>query len=153
MTLYTKISEIPLHNWEQLNLTGDYRWLIKKGFGAPLMEDIENAYYNLHDEAAPLTGVKDFMEKWRVLILQRMEARQRLADGDKSAQNWVEHFTAMIDNLMKGTKDGDIVKSRLSVQRVWGQSIDAKNTSYLEYLKIRQLVEEEQARNKSRLDG
>lgn len=149
MSLYNQISEIPQHNWEQLNLTGDLIWIVKQP-AKHKDEELEEAYFDLHDQSAEASGSTEFIEKWKTYMILRMEWRLKLAEGVRTAQNWIDFYSMAIENMMKGNEDSDIVKSRLYVQKLWGQPINAKQVTHLEYLKIRQLVEEEQTMLKSK---
>jgi len=154
MILYDNIADIPQHNWEQLNVSGDFKWLIKEGEGDMDPDEVERCYLDLHDQSAEASETtKHFIEEWRRLIIQRMEARMRLAGGDKSAQNNIDIFTHKIEKLLEASKDADIIKNRLKVTKLWGQPINPKEVSHLDYIKIRELVEEEIAQTKKQNNG
>lgn len=149
MILYREISEIPQHNWEQLNLTGDLKWLIKEESDKELTkEEVEQAYFMLCDQSAEVSGSKTVIEDYIRLVVMKMEHRLRLADGDNSAQNNIDIVENKIQDLIGDTQDADIVKQRLLIQRLWKQPINAKETTHLEFLKIKQIVEEEISLNK-----
>jgi len=145
--ILNSVYEIWLHNWEQLNISGDLRWLIedeKDREGKFDLELLENAYFDLQDEYVEQTkGNKDLIAKWRILIIKRMTARVLYAQGDKSQLNWIEYYTAKIDNLMKTSQDVDIIKTRMLIQQRYGQPIKPKETTLAEFIKISEIVSEQ----------
>ena len=147
MKILNSVYEIWLHNWEQLNISGDLRWLIedeKDREGKFDLELLENAYFDLQDEYVEQTkGNKDLIAKWRILIIKRMTARVLYAQGDKSQLNWIEYYTAKIDNLMKTSQDVDIIKTRMLIQQRYGQPIKPKETTLAEFIKISEIVSEQ----------
>lgn len=147
MKIFKSVYEIWLHNWEQLNISGDLRWLIedeKEREGKFDLELLENAYFDLQDEYVEQTkGNKDLIAKWRILIIKRMTARVLYAQGDKSQLNWIEYYTAKIDNLMNTSQDVDIIKTRMLIQQRYGQPIKPKETTLAEFIKISEIVSEQ----------
>ena len=144
--LYTSIREMPLFNWEQLNLTSDFKFLVKDKklrFNSLKAEEIEAAYFSLHDDYSEATNGSDKMEKLWVLMNLRIEARIKVGLGDKSQMNWVNAYTIDIEELMKPDENYDPVKSRMKVQKVYGLPIKPKEITVYEYLMICKVVEEE----------
>jgi len=154
--LYENISEMILHNWEQLQITGDSEWLIKKEKekkykGTIKPERLKEVFFSLHDQYAKLSnGVSEVLEKWHILVLQQMDAMELVAKGDRSQMNFVNMYQKMIDNLMNGGEDVDIIKSRMMYQKEYGQPIRPKEITVPEYRKIVELIDEENARNSSK---
>ncbi len=153
--LIENIHEMFLHNWEQLQLSGDSVWMIKNEADKKYIDTInperfKENFFNLHDQYAQLSdGVSEVMEKWRILVIQLMEATELVALGDRSQLNFVNMYEKMIDNLMKGGEDVDIIKSRMRYQKEYGQPIRPKEITVPEYKKIVEVVEDEIARNSS----
>jgi hypothetical protein len=86
------------------------------------------------------------MEKWRELVLAQMAASVLVSEGDRAQINFVNMYQKMIDRLMEGTGDVDIIKSRMIVQKAWGQNIDPFNVTVPEYKKIIEVVQEDTSR-------
>ncbi len=146
--LALSIKQMKLHNWEQMLLTGDPRWMVidqtKKDW--PFNpEKFHEAYFALHDEYAQITGISEVMERWADLMTSRMDARAAAADGDKSQLNWVEYYTDQIDNLMRGNKDADIIKTRMTMQFYYKQPIREHEITVYDYLMICKFLEEKAA--------
>ena len=142
-----------LHNWEQLLITGNPRWMIvsdrvrqsKRRVNKTRFED---KYYDLHDQHADNSPEsKEIMEKLFVLFIARLDARAAFADGELWQSNHIRRFTAMINNMMKGSGDVDIIKSRMIVQKEYGMPINPKMTTVMEYGKIVEVVQEQAAIN------
>ena len=147
MKIFNSIYEIWLHNWEQLNISGDLRWLIvdqKEQNKKHDLELLENAYFDLQDQYVEETkGNKELISKWRTLIIKRMTARVLYAQGDKSQLNYIEFYTAKIENLMNTSQDVDIIKTRMLIQQRYGQPIKPKETTLAEFIKISEIVSEQ----------
>lgn len=145
--LHESIKMLPLHNWEQMNLTNDMLWLLidqkdRKRKIDPVR--VENAYLAIYDEYATETGGHEKMDKWRDLMIMRMEARADLAQGDRSAQNRIDIYTDQIKQIMKSGGDTNVVKNRMLVQKVYGQPIKPLEITVYEYLLICKILEEAQ---------
>jgi hypothetical protein len=155
--LYDSIREIPLFNWEKLNETGDFKFLIKgkNNRFAKLNEDeIELAYFSLHDEYAEATDSIDRMERIRELMVRRIEAREKVGEGDKSFKNWVNAYDSQLKELMKPDENYDPIKSRMRIQQHYGQPIKPKEITLYEYLMIVKVVEEDiQVKHKNLKNG
>ena len=157
MKIYNSIHEIWLHNWEQLNISGDLRWLIadeKDRTDKVDLEQLEEAYFDIQDQYIEETkGNKDLIAKWRILVIKRMTARLLYAQGDKSQLNWIEFYTAKIDNLMGTSQDVDIIKTRMLIQQRYGQPIKPKETTLVEFIKISELISEQNTQQKPNENG
>ena len=116
-------------------------------------EEIEAAYFSLHDEYSEATNGSDKMEKLWVLMNLRIEARIKVGLGDKSQMNWVNAYTIDIEELMKPDENYDPVKSRMKVQKVYGLPIKPKEITVYEYLMICKVVEEEATAKNSLSNG
>lgn len=147
MKIINSTYEILLHNWEQLNIKGDLKWLIEDEKDREKKVDwqeLEEAYFDIQDEYIELTkGNKDIIAKWRTLIIQRMRARVLFAAGDLFQQNWIDFYTAKIENLKSSSQDVDIIKTRMIVQQRYGQSINPKTTTLAEFIKISEVISEQ----------
>lgn len=144
--LYDSIREIPLFNWEKLNETGDFKFLIKgkqNRFAKLNEEEVELAYFSLHDEYAEATDSTDRMIRIRDLMVRRIEAREKVGDGDRSFKNWINAYDAELKQLMKPDENYDPVKSRMRIQQHYGQPIKPKEITLYEYLMIVKVVEED----------
>jgi hypothetical protein len=151
--LYESINEVIQYNWEQLSLTGDPKWLVKddKNRDEKINEErFKELFFKLHDEFSDLTGGSEIMEKWSILMIQRMEARVLYLNGDRSQINLVNLYTAMIDELMSGSEDVNIIKSRMIIQRAYGQAINPRDYTVPEYQAIVEIVREQ---NQSKPNG
>ena len=146
MIFYNNISEIPLHNWEQMNLSGDLSWLLTDRTKKFDQEEAMNIYFELNDQAAPHTGAKELIQEFRSLAFMKYDYILQYLAGNKAAMNWIRKIEGMIKALFGDSKDVDIIKTRMIIQKLWGQPINAKQTSYLEFLKIKQLVEEQSSK-------
>lgn len=140
---------IMLDNWEQLNLTGDIRWLIIDKQNWDRIKEISSSkfrdsYFSVHDDYSKITGISEKMERWRDLMILRMEARELLAEGEKHQINHVNNFSAQIDAMMKAPDEGnvDLIKHRMSIRKLYEQPIDPKTTSLYEFLQITELITE-----------
>jgi len=148
--LCSNLKEITQHDWEELNETGDFRFLIyhekqrKRKVKAELLDD---AFCNLHDQYNKLTRNEGQIEKLIVLMQKLIEARFRVAAGDQSQMNWVNQYEAMLEELTKPNEDFDIVKTRMSVQQAYGMPINTREVSAYEFVQITNLVQEQAARN------
>ena len=143
--LWESLDEMWLHNWEQLNLTGNFKWLYvnEKDWSRKLQYEIgEKKYFELHDQHAELSGDSSMMERIMTLMQQRIEARALVGAGDKSQINWVNMYTEQLKVLTAGGEDVDIIKTRLLVQKAYGMPIKPKETTVTEYIKIMQIVQE-----------
>lgn len=93
------------------------------------------------------------MDKWCDLMTMRLEARADLADGDKKAQNRIDQYSGMIDNLMKTSGDSDMIKNRMMIEKAWGQPIDVHKKTVYEVLTMIKILEEQAKPNKPVSDG
>ena len=142
--LFTTIHDggIWQHNWEQLMLTGKAHWLIKdrRNKHRKLSQKRhEEAYFKLFDEYSTASGDDERMYKWRAWMILRLEARALYAAGQLHQINLIEMYTDKINMLMRGGEDVNIIKSRIQVQREYGQPINEKDITvgtYLEYLSV-----------------
>lgn len=154
--LWSSLDEMLLHNWEQLNLTGNFKWLYvhESDHSRKLKYEIgEKKYFELHDQHAELSGDNSTMEKIMTLMQQRIEARAKVGAGDKSQKNWVNQYTEQLKLLMSGGDEVDIIKTRLIVQKAYGMKIDPKTTTVSEYIKITQIVQELNSNNNTEDNG
>lgn len=179
--LFNNIEHIWLHNWEQLNLTGAWEWMIENAdeveerrkeidkllkrnriarlyfkskirklrIDNPTKGQIEGAYLSLNDQFSDLTGDKSKIEEWQALIILRMEARLDKANGDESAQNWINKYDSMIEQLMKVGISVDIIQARLQYAQHYGQHIDPMKTRTGDFIRIMKIVDT-QARQKNK---
>lgn len=154
--LYKSIKKLPLHNWEQMQVNNDPLWLVvdqserdrKLPKGA-----LTEAYFSLYDEYADATGLHEVMDKWRNLMIMRLEARAEIADGDLAAQNRVDIYTHQIEQIMRSSGDSDAIKNRILVQQAYGQPLKPTEITLYEYLMVRKLLEEQAARSKTPTDN
>jgi hypothetical protein len=150
--LIENIYNMPLHNWEQMAIHGLPLWMIKnkkdrKYLGTINDERLTENFFNLHDQESALSKEgSEIMEKWRELVLAQMAASVLVSEGDRAQINFVNMYQKMIDRLMEGTGDVDIIKSRMIVQKAWGQNIDPFNVTVPEYKKIIEVVQEDTSR-------
>lgn len=141
-------TDIWLENWEQLNVTGDVLWLLKdqadrkKPKLLPSAEEFEKAYFSMYDEYANLTGLHEKMDKWRELMIMRIEARVEVAKGHKHWKNFIDDYTRQIENLIKGG-DSSVIEHRMIVQQAYGQAIRPRETTLREFLAITKLMEKQ----------
>jgi len=142
---YSTIKKLPLHNWEQMNLSFDHRWLIVPSDRKRKVDEekVREAYFRIYDEYADATGLHETMEGWADLMKMRIEARVEVAHGDRSAINRVEMYGQQIDNLMKDNGDSNVIKNRMLVQQAYRLAIQPKEISLYEYLMIKQIVEDQ----------
>jgi len=148
--LCSNLKEITQHNWEELNETGDFTFLIyheKQRKRKVKPELLDDAFCNLHDQYNKLTQNEGQIEKLIVLMQKLIDARFRVGAGDKSQMNWVNQYEAMLEELTKPNEDFDIVKTRMSVQQAYGMPINTKEISAYEFVQITNLVQEQAARN------
>lgn len=145
----TDTKTIMLDNWEQLNLTGDIKWLIIDKDNWTRFKEISpvkfrDSYFSLHDDYSKITGICEKMERWRDLMNLRLEARELLAEGEKHQINHINNFTSQIDALMTTPDEGnvDLIKHRMSIRKLYEQPIDPKTTSLYEFLQITELINE-----------
>ena len=144
--LIEDIYEMLLHNWEQLAITGDPSWMVKnekhrKRKINPIR--LKENFFKLHDQNASLSpDGSEYVEKYREIVSQLMDARVQVANGDRSAMNFVNMFEGMLENLTKGDGNFDIIKSRMMVQKAYGLAINPKEITVPEYRKIVEVVEE-----------
>jgi hypothetical protein len=148
-------TQIPVYNWEMLSSTNDIWWLLKDQNDRsrikelPSERELELAYFAIYDEYANFTGLHEKMDKWRELMILRMEARVELAQGNRARKNNIDVYTEQIRNIMKS--DGtDIVQTRMAVQQAYGQAINPKITTLKEFIMICKLLEQQ---NKPRENG
>lgn len=144
--LYDSIREIPLFNWEKLNETGDFKFLIKgkhNRFAKLNEDDVEEAYFCLHDEYAEATDSTDRMVYIRNLMVKRIEAREKIGEGQTHFKNWLNAYDAELKELMKPDENYDPIKSRMRIQQHYGQPIKPKEITLYEYLMIVKVVEED----------
>ncbi len=144
------------HNWEQLMLTGKKHWLIKdRREKHRKVSDtrFEQAYFKLYDEYSEATGDTERMYEWSLLMQKRMEARALYGAGDLSQINLINMYTAMIDALMEGDEDVDIIEDRIYIQQLYGQKINEKETTVGTYLKYKQVVFKQNRPRNSNPDG
>lgn len=147
--LFESLDFMPLFNWEQLNITGNHKWMYvrEKDHSRKLPDDIiEKKYFELHDQYSEISGDTATMDKLITLYSQRMDARV-LMDKDKSQVNWVNHYSDMIKQLMAGGDEVDIIKNRMLIQKLYGMPIDAKKTTVTEFIKITEVVKETASSN------
>lgn len=140
---FESMSDMMLHNWEQLAITGNPNWMLKHSWlmGLKLQDEVyEENYFRLHDDYAKHSGDNEVMEKWATLVQKLLDARVKVAHGDKAMMNRVNLYEEMIKNLMKGSDEVDVIGNRMIIQQAYGQPIDPKSTSVLEYIKIKNLV-------------
>ena len=145
--LFESIDEVIRHNWEQLSMTGDPKWLIKHDHMRDKTvnpERFKELFFKLHDEYSTLTGGSETMEQWSILMVKRLEARARYAAGEKQQINFVNLYTGMIDSLMEGSDDVNIIKSRMIVQQLYGQNLDVHVLTVPEYEAIVDVVRDQQ---------
>lgn len=154
--LYKSIKKLPLHNWEQLQVNNDPLWLFvdqnerhrKLPKGA-----LTEAYFSIYDEYADATGLHEVMDKWRNLMIMRLEARAEIAEGDQAAQNRVDIYTHQIEEIMRSSGDSDAIKNRMLVQQAYGQPLKPTEITLYEYLMVCKLLEEQAARGKTPTDN
>jgi hypothetical protein len=145
--LIESIDVMKLHDWEQLNIKkGEdklfHMYKHEEDHGRLVdPKELEEKYYQLHDENGEQTGGNDIIEKLLVLFVKRLEARAKMGT-DKSQKNFVVHYSEMIRVLMEGSGDVDIIKTRMMVQKAYGQHIDPKVITVTEYNKIMDVVKE-----------
>ena len=90
--LFESIDEVIRHNWEQLSITGDPKWLIKhdhrrdETVNPKLFKEL---FFKLHDEYSALTGGSEIMEQWAILMVKRLEARALYVAGDLIQINFI----------------------------------------------------------------
>lgn len=154
--LVKNLKDISQKDWEELNESeGDGPNLLilvkgglKEKLKANYIDLLEEKFYELHDEYNELTGGKHQLEKILILMQKRIEMRVKVARGDKSAKNWINLYSAMLDELTKKDDDFNHVKMRMSVQQAYGMPINIKEVSAYEFIQITNLVQE-QASQKS----
>lgn len=141
---YDTIHEMPLHNWEQLNITNDLNWIVKKNkFNLKVDgQKLADLRLELHDQHADLSGNDSFREDLMVLMVKRIDCRMRMARGDRSAKNFLNMYDGMIQNKLSASEDGDIIKSRLLIQKAYGMPINPKEITVAEYIKISDIVKD-----------
>ena len=142
--LIESINVMILHDWEQLNITGDKKYLYRYVEDHDRLVEyarLEEKYFQLHDENGKQTGGNDIIEKLLVLFVKRLEARAKMWQ-QPSQKNFVTHYSEMIRVLMEGSGDVDIIKTRMMVQKAYGQHIDPKVITVTEYNKIMDVVKE-----------
>lgn len=150
------LRDISQHNWERLNETQEARWLFKNQDDKDRLTDpeiVENKLHQLHDEYANATGGFYVLEKLMILMVKRIEARAKVGLGDKSQKNFVNLYTQMIDQLMEVDGEVDIVKTRLMVQKAYGQPINVHETSAYEFAMITNLVKDMAAQTNNAHNG
>ena len=139
--------DILLHNWEQMGMTNDFLWLLKdqtfrdKPKELPGEIQIELAYFGLYDEYAQLTGLHEKLDRWRELMVLRMDARVEVAEGNKAAKNRIAIYTEQIKNIMKSDGDNNVMEHRMAIQQMYGIPINPHTTTLREFLSISNLVE------------
>ncbi len=149
-------ANIWLDNWEQITMTNDILWLLKdqkdreRTKELPSESELELAYFSIYDEYADITDLHEKMDKWRELMILRMEARAELAAGNKARKNNIDVYTEQIKNIMKSDGGSDPIEHRMAVQQAYGQPINPKTTTLREFLMICKLVERQ---NKPRKDN
>ncbi len=140
-------TNIPLENWENIARSNDFLWLLKDQTDRerikelPSAIEIELAYFSIYDEYAKITGLHDKLDKWRELMILRMEARVELAEGNKARKNNIDVYTEQIKQIMKSDDSVDPVENRMAVQQAYGQNISPKTTTLREFLMICKLLE------------
>lgn len=154
--LYKSIKKLPLHNWEQMQINNDPLWLVvdqdERNRKLP-KGTLTEAYFSIYDEYADVTGLHEVMDKWRNLMIMRLEARAEIAEGDQAAQNRVDIYTHQIEEIMRSSGDSDAIKNRMLVQQAYGQPLKPKEITLYEYLMVCKLLEEQAARGKTPTDN
>ena len=103
--------DIPKHNWDEINKTGNLRYLIKdpKKFNAKNVdrEIFVQQYYKLMDEFLELLG--DDPERAELIEMKRALVRARVLYimGDQFQLNWIEVYEAQIIEALKNYDDVD----------------------------------------------
>lgn len=150
------IRTLSQHAWEQMNIHSDPLWLLEDQSDRSRKidpDEIENAYFKIYDEYAEVTGLHDTMDRWRDLMIMRIEARAEVAEGDRSALNRVELYSDQIKQLMRTSSDSDVVKNRMMVQQAYGQPIKPQEITVYEYLMISKLLSEQASKTTPTEDG
>lgn len=158
--LVEDLKTISQYNWERLNDETDpekrVRWMLeddkdKKRLIDPLI--IEAKYCQLHDEYANATGGFYIIEKLLILMVKRIEARVKVGLGDKSQKNFVNLYSQMIKQLLNVDEEVDVVKTRLIVQKAYGQPINVREISAYDFAMITNIIKETAARTDSTGNG
>lgn len=161
MQLYNSIYEIPLYNWEQFSRTSNPEYLLNKDsesdrlkdkfiklfnfkHGVKLFtdEEIQGAYYSIYDELMDMTEARDSMEEWSSIVIELMDARVRYIDGDESEMNNIKHLEELLNEMSAENSGSDPIKNRMIVQKLYGISINPKEVTLAEFIKITDIVKE-----------
>lgn len=153
--LVKNLKDISQFDWEEINDNDsegrNFLLLIKnekdRKLKANYSEILEEKFCQLHDEYNDLTGGIHQLEKIIILMQKRISMRLAVARGDRSAANWVNMYSAMIDELTKPDEDFNHVKMRMSIQQAYGMPINIREISAYEFIQITNLVQEQAARN------
>lgn len=161
MQLYNSIYEIPLYNWEQFGRTSNPDYLLNKesesdkfkdkfiklfnfkhGINLFTNDQIQDAYYRIYDELMEMTEARDSMEEWSAIVIELMDARVRYIEGDESEMNNITHLEELLNEMSAENSGSDPIKNRMIVQKLYGISINPKEVTLAEFIKITDIVKE-----------
>lgn len=145
--VYTSIEQMPQHNWEQIVQFGRIEFIVieKHRRGDELNQIIvRDAMDQLSDQFMEAMGINPQDDEYFVLIIKRMEARQKFMDGDRSAINFIRMFDKQIASIKMEAIKPNLQKYRLQVEK-WFGPIDKYTKTVSEFIDIVKMMEEEAA--------
>lgn len=165
MKLYSSLHDLPLYNWEQFARTNDAFFLIdpssdkfsdrmikifNQKHGSKLFTDeqVAECYFSLLDQFFEMTDSKLDLEERAELIRELMQARVLYVEGDESQINIINYYEFLLKDEEQDVKI-DPIKNRMIIQKFYGISINPKETTVAEFIKISEIVRESHTKKPS----
>lgn len=145
--IYDSINTIPVHNWEQIVQFGRIEFIIidkhRRAFQLNTVL-VQDAMDKISDQFMEAMGINTQDDELNIMIIKRMEFREKFMHGDKSAINFIRMYDRQIAALKIGTVKVNLQKHRLQVEK-WFGPIDKFKKTVSEFIDIVKMMEEEAA--------
>lgn len=157
--LYENLKELPQYNWEELNKSGNLRYLIKKkkDFDSKKVNNtmMEKLYLQLMDDYFMLVGEDPDRDELMLFKQMLIQARCLYLQGDTMQLNWIKIYEGKIQGILNRSKGFDPEENWIQASKWLGNGlIDKKKTSVFEYHHIiKTIINENERANSAKPKG
>lgn len=152
---YKSIDDLPKYNWDKINESNDYSWLLKKKFK---LNDKQKKYLggiweNILAEFIDTFGIPEKMKE--ILELKReifvLKCQLHL-DGDKLLKNFINVAEFKLRKLIEKDKGQTTGQVKVYVEKYLGFKLNEKETTVREFFEYIEVLKQ-QAKQNIRVNG
>lgn len=141
---YISVDEFPIWNWNEVYSKGNFHQLHKKGKGKAV--DLVQVYDILMDDYIKVFGLNKKSKQLNKLKTQLINRNLQFIESDSRVLwNKIEKLKSEIKTLQSEfftQSSEEFNKNHVLLQKWYGQKIDLKETTVLEYQSIAKLYEQ-----------